>query len=71
MSVNGISTPSFPALRRQTLQSPAQRLQHSAGHQVQTQANGLPKSALNPSNAAKTGKTMAGTASKRILNLHF
>lgn len=67
MSVGRISTPAPPALRPQALQFPARR----PGHQAQTQANGLPKSALNPSNAAKTGRTMAGAASKRILNLHL
>lgn len=71
MSVARISTPAPPALRPQALQFPARRQQHVAGHQAQTQANGLPKSALNPSNAAKTGRTMAGAASKRILNLHL
>ncbi|HXZ01331.1 MAG TPA: hypothetical protein VEI03_15135 [Stellaceae bacterium] len=67
MSVSGISTPAFSPQHRPALQFPARRL----GHQAQTQANGLPKSALSPSNSAKTGKMMAGAASKRILNLHF
>jgi hypothetical protein len=71
MSVTGISTSPLPAQHRQALQPLAQRLRQAAGHQAQTQANGLPKSVVSPSSAAKTGRTMAGATSKRILNLHF
>lgn len=70
MSTSGIPTSNLPVLPRQALPSPAQRLQR-AGRQVQTQANGLPRSALNPSNSVKTGRGMAATASRHILNLHL
>ena len=69
MSTSGISTSNFPVPHRQALQLPARRLQQ-AGRQAQAQANGLPKSALNPSNSIKTGRTMATTASQHFLNLH-
>ncbi|MGO8919086.1 MAG: hypothetical protein ACLQJR_24560 [Stellaceae bacterium] len=71
MSTSGISTSNLPLQRQQALQSPARRLQQAARHQAQLQANGLPKSAMNPSNTAKTGRSMAGSASTRLLNLHL
>lgn len=71
MSVTGISTSAIPMQQRQALQPLTRRLPHVGGHQVQTQANGLPKSALSPSNTAKTGKTMAGATSKHILDLRL
>jgi hypothetical protein len=70
MSTIGTPTSNLPVMRRQALSAPAQRLQRAVP-QAQTQANGFPKSALSPSNSVKTGRGMATTASRHILNLHL
>lgn len=70
MSVSSLSSSTTPA-QHPAPSTALRRAQPPAGDQGQLNANGLPRSALNPSEATRTGRTVSGSASQRILDLHL